>query len=218
MDIALAVQRADEINRLYESVVGRFRKAGDDSWPELLEIGQLLTEQKGALAHGQWLPWVEANLPFGRREASNYMRAYGEHRPANGKRVSHLSLRETVGLLAAPKPKPVPAPAEEPASQSEVAPKGEVLIPEGVEPEPRAPARVSDTGSNPPGPGLPDGASYMAEGEAVEALVSTGRRCLRSLGDIHQGRGLHENSVARLRTFWEELGSLIEGATNEGKE
>jgi len=52
----------------------------------------VLTRQKAELAHGERLPWVEGNLPFGRREASNYMRAYGEHRPANGKRVSHLSL------------------------------------------------------------------------------------------------------------------------------
>jgi len=101
---ALAKQRTKQINALYEGVVGRFRKAAEDSLPELLEIGRLLTEQKADLAHGKWLPWVASNLPFGEREARNYMRVYAKRDDLNRQRVADFSLRETIGLLAAPEP------------------------------------------------------------------------------------------------------------------
>jgi hypothetical protein len=41
-----------------------------------VEVGRLLTEAKGQLAHGEWIPWVEANLEFNRVQAWKYMRAY----------------------------------------------------------------------------------------------------------------------------------------------
>ena len=64
-----------------------------------IRIGELLTEAKSEVAHGEWIPWVEENLVFGQREARRYMRV-----AANRTRVSDSdSLREAVSLLAEPK-------------------------------------------------------------------------------------------------------------------
>ena len=48
-----------------------------------IRIGELLTEVKAEVAHGEWIPWVEENLVFGQREAQRYMRV-----AANRTRVS----------------------------------------------------------------------------------------------------------------------------------
>ena len=37
---------------------------------------ELLTEIKGGMKHGQWLPWVEENLPFAEDTAQRYMRVF----------------------------------------------------------------------------------------------------------------------------------------------
>lgn len=47
--------------------------------PMAIRIGELLHEQKEALPHGQFTPWIEAHLPFSPRTARNYMRVF-EHR------------------------------------------------------------------------------------------------------------------------------------------
>ena len=39
-------------------------------------IGQLLTEQKKELPHGEFIPWIENNLPFTDRTARNYMTVF----------------------------------------------------------------------------------------------------------------------------------------------
>ncbi len=41
-----------------------------------IRIGELLTEQKKRLGHGNYTGWVNANMPFSERTASNYMRLY----------------------------------------------------------------------------------------------------------------------------------------------
>lgn len=69
-----------------------------------IEIGRLLTEKKSELAHGEWIPWVESNLVFGRSQAANYMRAYRERDTLNVHPVAHL--KEAVALLAEPKDQP----------------------------------------------------------------------------------------------------------------
>ena len=69
-----------------------------------IEIGQLLTEQKESLNHGEWIPWVEENLPFGETQARNYMRI---HR--NRQHVADLEdapMREAVQMLATPREEP----------------------------------------------------------------------------------------------------------------
>lgn len=43
-----------------------------------IKIGELLTTQKEKLKHGEWLPWIEHNMPFAERTARNYIRLYNE--------------------------------------------------------------------------------------------------------------------------------------------
>jgi site-specific DNA-adenine methylase len=81
--------------------------AAQDAVMRAIEVGRLLAEAKGRIRHGEWAGWVEANCPFGIREAQNYMRAYQERgrleeQMRNG--VSHLTgLRGAVAALAAPR-------------------------------------------------------------------------------------------------------------------
>jgi hypothetical protein len=42
--------------------------------PHAIRAGELLIEAKGALGHGEWLPWLEANFAMGEHTARNYMR------------------------------------------------------------------------------------------------------------------------------------------------
>lgn len=41
-----------------------------------VRIGELLTQQRELLKHGEWLPWVEANLPFSDRSTRRYLQLY----------------------------------------------------------------------------------------------------------------------------------------------
>jgi hypothetical protein len=52
--------RRSEIVALHDEVVQSFRA----TLPKAIRIGELLIEQKAALKHGEFMPWIEANLPF----------------------------------------------------------------------------------------------------------------------------------------------------------
>ncbi len=41
-----------------------------------IQIGEILTRVKGALKHGQWLPWIEELAPFSQPMAWYYVAAY----------------------------------------------------------------------------------------------------------------------------------------------
>ena len=60
---------AVEVNRLHAEVV-KFTVA------KAIRIGALLTEQKAKCAHGEWIPWIKANLAFNRHLAARYMACY----------------------------------------------------------------------------------------------------------------------------------------------
>lgn len=66
-----------------------------------ISAGELLIAQKAELAHGEWLPWLEANFNGSERTAQNYMRL-----ARDPQRVADLpSVREAVAMLAGPKDK-----------------------------------------------------------------------------------------------------------------
>ncbi len=91
-----AVSRADKINKLYEKAEGIAGKAVEELTPIFIEIGNELIAQKEELKHGEWIPWIKENLPFGESEARNYMRA-----ARNRQRVADLpSLRRAIALLS----------------------------------------------------------------------------------------------------------------------
>src|SRR6516162_4935963 len=86
---------AAEINRLHNGIVGALRNTVTDA----IEIGRLLTEHKASLAHGEWLPWLEANLSFDDRTARRYASLY-ENR---AKLDSVSNLNDAYRLLSKPR-------------------------------------------------------------------------------------------------------------------
>lgn len=66
-----------------------------------IRAGELLTEAKARMVHGEWLPWLEMNFSATPRLAQQYMVL-----AANTKRVSHLgSVREALAAIKQPKAK-----------------------------------------------------------------------------------------------------------------
>ncbi len=91
-----------EIHKLYNEI----EAAGKVMIGKAIRIGELLSEQKASMKHCEWIPWVDLNLPFGRRQASRYMRIFDTKDELNGTRVSHLPMRQLADILSEPKPKP----------------------------------------------------------------------------------------------------------------
>jgi hypothetical protein len=125
----------------------------------VLNIGRLLAEEKAEIRHGEWIPWVEANLEFSRQQAAKYMRAH-ENRAAIEAEMERptfhfggldgalkaisppgvTSLRGAVGLLAVPEPgRASPAPTR--AARPAVAGPAEPAAPAVAEPA-RQPDRM----------------------------------------------------------------------------
>lgn len=75
MTTALAISCAakrDQIITLHNELAGLART----SLERAQRIGRLLMEVRESLGHGEWLPWIEANLPFTDRTARNYIRLH----------------------------------------------------------------------------------------------------------------------------------------------
>lgn len=75
MSAPALVDLADRINAAHEEAF-RHAKA---AILRAIDVGDLLTQAKAQVKHGEWIPWVEANCRFGVRQAQKYLRAY-EHR------------------------------------------------------------------------------------------------------------------------------------------
>jgi hypothetical protein len=84
----------NEIIQLHNEI-GQYLKMSLD---KAIRIGELLTEQKASLKHGEWLPWIDANLPFSRQTADNYRRCYED----KDKLLSVGNLTDAYKLLSAP--------------------------------------------------------------------------------------------------------------------
>ena len=89
-----------------------------------LRVGWMLTEAKGRLGHGEWLPWLEANTTHTRKTSAKYMKAASN--VTAGYISNPTSLEEAV---RAPKPNvtggyissPKPVPSQIDADSQEVA-------------------------------------------------------------------------------------------------
>lgn len=87
-----------EINKLYEEI----ESAGKVMIGKAIRIGELLTEQKASLGHGEWIPWIEDSLPFGRKQAAAYMRVFS-NKGELANVTSGLHLTDAIASLAEPK-------------------------------------------------------------------------------------------------------------------
>ena len=64
-----------------------------------IACGNLLLEAKAQVGHGGWIPWVEANLTFGDRQARKYMRA-ANHASAIRNSNADFTLDNAMAMLA----------------------------------------------------------------------------------------------------------------------
>jgi hypothetical protein len=88
---------AERINTEHRAAYG----AAQTALEHAKRAGQLLIEAKRQTKHGEWLPWLQANVEFSPRAAQGYMRIaarWGELE-AKSETVSHLSLRDALALL-----------------------------------------------------------------------------------------------------------------------
>lgn len=89
--------RIDEIGKLHSEIIGHLKT----SLEKAIRIGELLSEQKAILKHGEFAHWIDANLPFTDRTARNYMRVFREKDRLKTESVSDL--RSAYRVLTAPK-------------------------------------------------------------------------------------------------------------------
>ena len=83
--------------QLHNQIIADLKRSLDSA----IRIGELLTEQKENLNHGEFGPWIKSNLPFTDRTAQNYMRLYRERDRLKTETVSDL--KSAYKLLAEPK-------------------------------------------------------------------------------------------------------------------
>ena len=80
----LATYSIKELNELHQQIDGKLRSTVQDA----IRAGEILTNVKEKLAHGEFLPWIEKNCVFGRKTAHRYM-GIAEHK-SKCLTVSHL--------------------------------------------------------------------------------------------------------------------------------
>lgn len=61
-----------ELDRLHKSIEGKLRSTVQDA----IRAGEILTQVKGRLSHGDFLPWLQVNCSFSQRTAYNYIGVY----------------------------------------------------------------------------------------------------------------------------------------------
>lgn len=83
---------AQELNRLHGEIEQKLRTTVQDA----IRAGEILTQVKDRLDHGEFLPWIERNCEFRRTQADVYMRLYrhGDKLPTAG------NLREAEQIVA----------------------------------------------------------------------------------------------------------------------
>ncbi len=106
MEIKIVEQQetnVEAINRLHDEIWTAFGKAVEAAIPKAIDIGERLAEFKVALGHGEWEPWVDANLIFNTRQAWKYMRIFSKRNEiANLHSNGDLTIDQAVALLSGP--------------------------------------------------------------------------------------------------------------------
>lgn len=99
---AISKSTVNEIVKLHEQLGGLVRKSVETVW----RLGQLLTQAKGALDFGDFIPWIEENLPFARTTAFRYMKVYSRWPQGLPEAMSltEAYLESGVKRLTAPEP------------------------------------------------------------------------------------------------------------------
>ena len=95
---------AERINLAHEGAMRSARTAIEHA----IECGELLTEAKALVGHGNWLPWLQANTIVSERTAQRWMRfaENAETLLAKSDTDGGFTFADADRLLAAPKAKP----------------------------------------------------------------------------------------------------------------
>lgn len=80
-------KRIRRIKELHTEFYNDMKKA----LPKAIEVGELLTKQKAAMKHGEFLSWVKKNLPFSERTARNYMKLFRENKKIKSASIADLT-------------------------------------------------------------------------------------------------------------------------------
>ena len=96
-DRAAVAASVIEIRELHLQI----HEAARSSLGSAIRIGELLTEQKAKLKHGEWQAWVESHLLFSVRTARNYLRIFDNREKLKTETVSVLT--EAYKFLSQPK-------------------------------------------------------------------------------------------------------------------
>jgi len=88
---------AIRLRELHVSMIAHARKIG----AEAIEAGDTLMRVKAGLDHGEWLPWLKANVQFSARTAEKYMRCYERRDELKAKfeSDSNFSLSDAYALI-----------------------------------------------------------------------------------------------------------------------
>jgi hypothetical protein len=85
-DITTISNATAEITRLHDEIITSLQTNLDKA----MRIGEMLTDIKAALPHGDFGPWIGSHLPFTDRTARNYMRLHRERDRLKTETVSDL--------------------------------------------------------------------------------------------------------------------------------
>ena len=72
MNNAVTDSLAAEIRSIHQLITASLKRTVDNA----LRVGQLLTQAKGQMNHGEWIPWVTNNCGFSDRSAARYMKLH----------------------------------------------------------------------------------------------------------------------------------------------
>ena len=86
-DKALWVGPANEIAQLHGEILEHARASLDKA----IRIGEILTQVKGAIGHGNWLPWLAESVSFSRQTSDNYVWCFDNRETLKLLNVSNLA-------------------------------------------------------------------------------------------------------------------------------
>lgn len=106
MTRALTTNRLTEIAETVNAEHAKIEGVLREGLARAVNVGQLLTEAKGLVNHGEWGAWIADKCRFSERTAQNYMRIAAKYPELTAKSatVADLTYRKAIALLADPKP------------------------------------------------------------------------------------------------------------------
>jgi hypothetical protein len=81
---------ADKLRKLHQECCAAIHIGAQKA----VQAGEILVAVKARLKHGEWIPWIEANLNFDTQTAQQYMRCFRNRDRLNDCSSSYLTIKE----------------------------------------------------------------------------------------------------------------------------